>query len=159
MWKFKISNKKTHYLTWSWACSTNLPSWQHISQRSILMLSSNLVISIPSRRFSRSFPLINITYAFLVYPIKALSPTKCSLLYFTILIICSNLYKVRSSLVCNILNSSHISSLGPSNYLITLFSNSCNLNYSLKVTNCFIADKIIALSSLIIKMLERWEGN
>jgi hypothetical protein len=158
MWTFKITNIKTHNLMWSWACFTHLLSWQHMSQRSILKYASNLVLSIPSRRFLRSSPLIDITYAFLVYPVKASSPMKYSLLDFTILTICSNLYKVRSSFLYNILNSSQISSLGQNNYLIISFSSSCNL-YSLKARNCLIADKIIVLSSLIINILRRWEGN
>jgi hypothetical protein len=80
------------------------------SPRSILILSTHLRLGLPSGLFL-SGVLTNNVYAFVFFPIRATCPSHLALLDMVILIILGEKYKSRSSLLCNILQSPHPSSV------------------------------------------------
>jgi hypothetical protein len=47
--------RSAHHCTWYWSCFTHLPYSKPVSPRSGLILSSHLLLSLPSTRFPSSF--------------------------------------------------------------------------------------------------------
>jgi hypothetical protein len=107
-------------LSWSRWIQSILPYSTRISQGSILILSSHLLLGLSSGLYTSGFP-IRILYAFL-FPHACYTP--CPSHPLIILIIPGEQYKLWSSSLCSFLHPPITSSLfGPNVLLITLVSN------------------------------------
>ena len=130
-----------------------------ISWRSILILSSNWCLGLPSGLFPWGFPT-KIQYMSYLSPMRATWPTHSILLDFIMHKIFSKEYRSWSSSLCSFPHSLlTLSLLGPNILLNTLFSNTFSLHSSLnvsgQVSNPYkITGKIIILYILIFKFFD-----
>jgi hypothetical protein len=90
------------YCSLSWAISIQSIPPHPISLRYILILSIHLGLSFPSGLFPYGFPT-KILYAFLFFPIRASYPAHLIFLYFIIVILLGEEYKLRSFSLCSFL--------------------------------------------------------
>lgn len=107
--------------------------FRHVSFRFILMLSLHLLLA--RHHFQTGFPT-KILRAFLVSPVKSTVPARRNFTQkFTVLTIVSDMYKSRSSSLCNFLNHTHA--------LFMLFQN--------VILSSSLSDTWISCCSLIVK--------
>jgi len=105
-----------------------------ISWKSILILSSHLLLDLPSGLLPSGFPT-KILYTPFLYSIRVTCPAHLILLDFITRTILGEEYRSLSSLLCSYLHSFVTSSLLRSNILLnTLFSNILSLRSSLNVS-------------------------
>ena len=105
------------------------------SWRSILILSSQLSLGLPSALIPSGFPTQTL-YAHLLSPIRATYTTNLILLDFITRTIFGEQYRSLSSSLCSFLHSLVTSSLLVPNILLnTLFSNTLSLRSSLNVSD------------------------
>jgi len=113
------------------ACHWSIPTTRCIqstssnpaSLRSVLILSYHLRLGLPSGLFPSGFTTKTL-YAFLIFPIRATCPSHLTLHNLITLTIFGEVYKLRSSSLCSLLQPPATSSLLCPNILLsTLFSN------------------------------------
>ena len=115
------------HLSLSWASSIQSILPHPTSWRSILILSSHLLLGLPSVLFPPRFPTKTL-YTPLLSPIHSTCPAHLILLYFITRTILGEAYRSFSSSLCIFLHSPVISPLLGSNILLsTLFSNTLSL--------------------------------
>jgi len=124
-------------LALSWASSIHSIPLHPTSWRSILLLSSDLRLDLPSSLFPSGVPT-NTLYAPLLSPIRATCPTHLIFLDLITRTILGEQYRSLSSSLCNFLHYPVTSSLlGPNTLLNTLFSNTLSLRFSHNVSEQF----------------------
>ena len=130
------------------------------SWRSILILSSNLCLGLPSDLFQSGFPTKTL-YMPHLSPICATCPAHPILLDFITRAISGEQYRSLSFSLCTFLHWPVTSSLlGPNILLSALFSNTLSLHTSFNVSNQVsqpykTTSKIIVLYILVFKFLDR----
>jgi hypothetical protein len=153
------SSRRAHQQFLCWAESTQVLVLIPIFIRSILILSSHLILGLPKGLFPVGVP-IKVLKALLTSSILAKWPAHLNLLDLITLTILGERYKLWSSSLWSLLYSTFASLLGPNIRLRILFSNTLSLHSSLKVTDHVshpysTTGSIILLYIWIFKFLER----
>ena len=136
-WRFITAPTSVHHLSLSWAYPIRSTYPHSTSWRSILILSTNLCLSLPNGLFPSGFPT-KVLYTPLSSPIHATCPAHHILLDFITRTILGEEYRSFSSSLCNLLHSPVTSSLlGPNILLNTIFSNTLSFLSSRNVSDQF----------------------
>ena len=134
-WRFITSFTSACHLTLPWASSIQSIPPHPTSWRSILILSSHLLLGLPSGLLPSGFP-IKILYTPLISPIHATCSAHLIILNFITQTILGEEYRSLSFSLCSFLYSPVTSSpLGPNILLSILFSNTLSLRSSLNVSD------------------------
>ena len=121
--RFITAFTSARHLSLSWATSIQYTPPHPTSWRSILTLSSNLQLCLPSGLFPSGFPTKTL-YTSLLSPIRATWPSHLILLDFITRTVLGEEYRSLSSSLCSFLHSAVTSSrLGRNNLLHTLLGN------------------------------------
>ena len=148
--RFITAVTSARHLSLSWATAIQSMPPQPTSWRSILILSSHLLLGLSSGLFPSSLPTKTL-YKLLHSPIRATCPVYLIFLHFITRTISGEKYTSLSFLLCSFLHSLVTSSLLSSNiFLSTILSNTLSLRSPLNVRNqvshpCKTTCKIIYL--------------
>ena len=135
--RFLTALTSTRHLSLSWTSPIQSSYPNPTSWNSIVIISSHLLLGLPSDLFPSGFPTSNL-YTPLPSPIQATCHAQLILLDFITRTILGDEYRPFSLSLCNFLHSPVTSSqLGPNILLSTPFSNTRSLRSSLKVSDQF----------------------